>query len=148
MPPDKPLLVVADASVPAQWVLPDEETSPGAERLMTDVGSKQVTLLAPPPLAHELANALSVAVKRGRISDEDALLAWEAFSDLDMLFSAPERNVPPTLRQSLLPGVTAYDASYVALAESHQCTFFTADKRLAAALRGHSDRVRMITEYP
>lgn len=40
------------------------------------------------------------------------------------------------------------DASYVALAESHQCTFFTADKRLAAALRGHSDRVRMITEYP
>lgn len=28
------------------------------------------------------------------------------------------------------------------------CVFYTADKRLAAALRGHSDRVRMISEYP
>ena len=148
MTANRPALVVADACVLAQWLLPDEETCPGAERLMTDVGSKQVTLLAPPLLAHELANVLSAAVKRRRIPSEDALLAWQAFSNLGMLFGDPGRNGPTALELSLLPGVTAYDASYVALAESHQCIFYTADKRLAAALRGHSDCVKMITEYP
>lgn len=148
MTTNRPVLVVADASVLAQWFLPDEETCPGTERLMADVGSRHVTLLEPPLLADELINALSVAVKRRRIPDADSLLAWQAFSDLGMLFSSPGGHGTSILRLSLLPGVTAYDASYVALAENHQCFFYTADKRLAAALRGHSDRVRMISEYP
>ena len=147
MTPSRPVLVVADSSVLAQWILPDEETCPGAERLMTDVGSRHVTLLEPPLLAHELANTLSVAVKRRRMPDDDALLAWQAFSDLGMLFESPGGHGPLVLKLSTLPGVTAYDASYVVLAEDHQCAFYTADKRLAAALRGHSDHVRMITEY-
>ena len=148
MTANRPVLVVADASVLAEWFLPDEETCPGTERLMTDVGSRKVTLLEPPLLAHELTNTLSVAVKRRRIPNEDALLAWQAFSDLGMLFSDPGGHGPSILRLSLIPGVTAYDASYVALAEDHHCIFYTADRRLAAALRGHSDRVRMISEYP
>ncbi len=147
MTANRPVLVVADACVLARWVLPDVETCPGAERLMTDVGSKQVTLLEPPLLAHELAHALSVAVKRRRIASEDALLAWQAFSSLEILFADPGRGSPTALELSLFPGVTAYDSSYVALAESYRCIFYTADKRLAAALRGHSDCVKMIAEY-
>jgi len=145
---NKPILVVPDASVLAEWFLPDEGICPGSERLMADVGSRQVTLVAPPLLMHELANALSVAVKRRRITAEDAVLAWEAFSDLGILLAEPGRHGRSILRLSSLPGVTAYNASYVALAESHRCICYTSDKRLAAALRGHSDRVHLVSEYP
>lgn len=143
-----PLLVVPDASVLAQWVLPDEETCPGSERLMADVGGGLVTLVAPPLLMHELSSALSVAVIRRRIKTEDALLAWDAFSDLGILFAEPSRHGRSVLSLSSLPGVTAYDASYVVLAESYLCMCYTWDKRLVAALRGRTDRVRLVSEYP
>lgn len=146
-PRGEPVLIVVDASVLAQWIIPDEEICAGAERLMEDVGSKQVILLAPPLLTHEVANALSKAAKRGRIAVEDAALALRALSRLGILFGDPTRNDQATLRLSVLPSVTAYDAAYVALAEDNGCTFYTADKRLVAALCGHSDRVRLVAEY-
>lgn len=143
----RPTLVVADASVLAQWVIPDEEPCPGSERLMADVASGAVALLEPPLLVHELTNALSTAVRRGRMSRDDASLAWQAFVDLDMLFGLPEKGAASALRLSFLPGVTAYDASYVVLAESQRCPFYTADRRLAIALSGRSPWVRDISEY-
>lgn len=144
---DRPVLVIADTCVLAQWVLPDEETCPGAEKLLTDVGSKQVALLAPPLLIHELANSLSMAVKRRRITASDAELAWQAFSRLGIILEEPARSDTSTLRLSFLPGVTAYDASYAALAESRGCLLYTADRRMLAALCGHSEHVRPIAEY-
>lgn len=147
MATSSPVLVVPDASVLIGWVLPDEEDCPGSLRLMTDVGAKRVALVAPPLLVHELFSALSVAVRRRRITVEDALSAWDAFADLGILIVEPGRYGRSILALSSLPGVTAYDASYVALAESCGCACYTADKKLVAALRGHTGRVRLISEY-
>ena len=147
MATSSPVLVVPDASVLVGWVLPDEEDCPGSERLMADVGARRVAFVAPPLLTHELVSALSVAVRRRRITAEDALLAWDAFTDLGILIAEPGRHGRSVLALSSLPGVTAYDASYVALAEAYGCTCYTTDKRLVAALRGHTGRVRLVSEY-
>lgn len=143
-----PALVVIDASVLAGWLLPDEETDLGCEKLMSDFEAKCVALVAPPLLKHELMNALSVAVKRRRISPEDAVLAWNAFMDLGILFEDPDRIGGSVVALSSLPGVTAYDASYVALADSLGCPFYTLDEKLVTALRRHTDCVRLVSEYP
>ncbi len=143
-----PVLVVPDASVLAGWVLPDEEDCPGSERLMADVEAKRAALMAPPLLKHELANALSMAVRRRRITPEDAVLAWDAFMGLGILFAEPGRLGRSILALSSIPGVTAYDAAYVALAEAYGCTCYTLDRKLVAALRGRTDRVRLVSEYP
>jgi predicted nucleic acid-binding protein len=142
------VLVVPDASVLAGWVLPDEEDCAGSERLMADVEAKRAALMAPPLLKHELVNALSVAVRRRRITPEDAVLAWDAFVGLGILFADIDRLGRSVLALSSIPGVTAYDATYVAVAESYGCTCYTLDRKLVTVLRGHTDRVRLVSEYP
>jgi predicted nucleic acid-binding protein len=143
-----PALVVPDASVLVGWFLPDEECCPGSERLMADFEARRVALLAPPLLKHELMNTLSVAVRRRRLTREAAVLAWDAFMDLGILFAEPDRFGRLVMALASLPGVSAYDAAYVALAEWYSCTCYTLDKKLVAALRAHSDRVRLVSEYP
>lgn len=144
---DGPTLVVADASVLAGWALPDEEINPGSLRLKNDIASRRVTLLEPPLIMQELASALSVAVRRRRISTEDAVQAWEAFLHLGMVFGPVIDAEASALKMSFAPGITAYDASYIALAESQGCIFYTADRRLATTLSRRSETVRMISEY-
>jgi predicted nucleic acid-binding protein len=143
-----PVVVVPDASVLAGWVLPDEEDCAGSERLMADVEAKRAALMAPTLLKHEFMNALAVAVRRRRMAPEDAVLAWEAFMDLGILFAEPGRLGRSILALSSIPGVTAYDATYVAVAESYGCTCYTLDRNLVTVLRGHTDRVRLVSEYP
>lgn len=127
--------------------LPDEDERAGVDKLVDDLASRRVALLEPPILMHELASVLAVAVKRGRIAAEDASLAWRSFSEIGILFRNPENGGDRLIRLSLLPGVSAYDASYACLAEEYGCAFYTADGKLEAALRGQPVTVRPIAAY-
>ncbi len=91
MTSSNPALVVPDASVLVGWFLSDEECCPGSERLMADFEARRVALLAPPLLKHEIMNTLSLAVKRRRMAREAAVLAWNAFMDLGILFAEPDQ---------------------------------------------------------
>ncbi|NLA60490.1 MAG: type II toxin-antitoxin system VapC family toxin [Firmicutes bacterium] len=148
MTSSNPALVVPDASVLVGWFLSDEEYCPGSERLMADFEARRVALLAPPLLKHEIMNTLSLAVKRRRMAREAAVLAWNAFMDLGILFAEPDRFGRSVMALASLPGVSVYDATYVALAESYSCTCYTLDKKLVAAVRAHTNRVRLVSEYP
>ena len=118
MTSSNPALVVPDASVLVGWFLSDEECCPGSERLMADFEARRVALLAPPLLKHEIMNTLSLAVKRRRMAREAAVLAWNAFMDLGILFAEPDRFGRSVMALASLPGVSVYDATYVALAET------------------------------
>ena len=140
-----PLLVAIDASVLAQWILPDEDPNPGTLRLVNDVHAERVVLIAPRLLRAELANVLSVSVRRGRISAENATLCLEAISGLNLVFA--DIDVLAVTRFSLLAGISVYDANYVVVAERHRCVLYTADQRMIRATRPYSDRVRPISDY-
>lgn len=144
----KPTLIVADASVLAQWVLPGEDACPGVTRLIDDVLSEAVVLLVPSLFYSEISSILSVSVRRRRIDPIEADLGWQAIEGLNIVCSNRDATDPEITRLSLLAGISAYDASYVALAERHRCPFYTADRRLMEAMRDYSDLVRPIDEYP
>jgi predicted nucleic acid-binding protein len=78
----------------------------------------------------ELASALRRRVSAGRIDADDAWNALDTWRRLAVarypVFALLDRI------WALRDNVSAYDGSYVALAESLDCALVTADKRLAA----------------
>jgi predicted nucleic acid-binding protein len=79
----------------------------------------------------EVANALRRGVAASRIEPGDAWAALDRWRRLGMSRYA----VAPFLARvwELRENLSAYDASYVALAESLDCALFTADVRLGGA---------------
>jgi predicted nucleic acid-binding protein len=86
------------------------------------------------------------AQRRGRIGAEQA---WEILSSFEGLGI----ELLPVAWQPILPlaqrfGRSAYDAVYLALAESTRRPLVTADLRLYRAVQGHLSSVQWLGEYP
>ena len=126
-------MTVADASVVLKWVLPDEPFR-GEALSLRQLHFRGADLVAAPELLlYEAANALSTRY-------EEVALATEAFREIcaaELTLHALE--VPEFLGAIELAyryGISVYDASYVALAQSLRCRFVTTDERLLACLKG------------
>mgnify|MGYP001105870546 CR=1 FL=1 len=138
------MTVVVDASVALNWVIPQALT----ERSLLlwdrwqDAGER---LVAPPLFAAEVTNVLRVYVRRGPLTPAEAADA------LDVLLAT----VAGEERASIYPRAldlsnhyalpSAYDAVYLALAESLACEMWTADRKFAVAV-GRTGRVRLLTD--
>jgi len=131
---------VVDASVTFKWLIPDaaEEDVPAAKALLVDHMEGRARIIIPSLLYYEVGNILLFGRSRPPIE-----AALEALTDL---FSIPLEVVPvamasatETLRLASLRGLSYYDATYVALAETFDCPLITADRRLAQRARdtGH-----------
>ena len=90
-----------------------------------------VGLHAPHLLDVEVAQALRRYVREGEVESADAAAALEHLRALDIERHAHE----PLLARiwALRENLTAYDATYVALAEALDTTLLTCDRRLARA---------------
>lgn len=120
-------MIVIDASVLANALADDDEVGGAARREL-----RVASALAAP----DLVDVETVAVLRkrwlaGMIPDQRLS---DAIGDLERL----DFERVPTLRlmrraYELRANVTAYDATYVALAEALDCELLTADQRLARA---------------
>ena len=120
---------VIDASVVAAWLLPDE-TSPGAEAALERTVDD--TPLAPDLLLHEIRNILLMAERRSRIQPEDVQIALTRFDQLSIERAGDLdhiRVVDCARRHTL----SAYDATYLALAIETECPLATLDRKLMAA---------------
>jgi len=120
-------LIVVDASVLAN-ALADDQTD---GRLARDRLMSGGDLVAPDLVDVE---AVSVLRRRWLAGDMTARRFSAAIDDLEDL-SLTRFPTLPLMRRAyeLRANVTAYDASYVALAEQLPCTLVTADTRLAGA---------------
>lgn len=122
--------IVIDASVALKWFLPDEEYGTKALKLLGRYISGQLEMVAPSLLEYEVMNGLLIAGRRGRIKDEIVLLAAEGFMDLEIPLRDVRAFYPRIIEYSRTLALTAYDASYLALAEVEGCALVTADRRL------------------
>ncbi len=80
----------------------------------------------------EVANALLGYVRAGALTVEDGVSALDALGILPLQLHGPEL-ARAALRAALELGLSAYDGTYAALADSIGAPLVTADRRLAAA---------------
>ncbi len=122
--------VVMDASACGAWVLRDEGTA-HSMRLLELVQNGQLRLVVSELWWYEILSALRMAVARGRIEQA------EARRGLAVLIAVPKDAVPAgeqgaesILSMAFDTGLSAYDATHLALAHSRGIDLISEDTHL------------------
>ena len=125
---------VLDASVAAAWVLPDEDAAV-SDAALDRLGAE--TAKVPGLFWHELRNLLLSAERRGRI---DAGYADGSMARLRRLsiVSPAETDDREIMALARAHRLSAYDASYLALALREGCALASLDRRLNEAAAAES----------
>ncbi len=124
--------VVVDASIVAKWLVPE------------DLSSQALALrgrydFAAPDLLHaELANILWKKVRRGEISEDEALAGLHVFAHAEFLLEKCETLIRQALQLACQIDHPAYDCFYLCLAAKLDTVLVTADDRLLRRLAASS----------
>jgi predicted nucleic acid-binding protein len=127
--------VVLDASVILKWYLPDEHQGEAALDLLKQFVSDHLEIIAPFLMEYELMNGLMVARKRARIREDIIFSAIEGFTNLGIKLSGLSGQYSRIVYFFNSYNLSAYDASYLSLAESEKIPFITADEVLYKAVQ-------------
>ena len=124
--------VVLDSSATLAFLFGDER-SRSIEALFGDVATRGAVV--PALWRLEVANSLTVAVRRKRISQEyrDAALSDLAIFDIATDTKTHVHAWGATLQLASLTGLTVYDATYLELAQRRRLPLATLDAALAKA---------------
>ena len=128
------MTIVVDASIALAWVHGDEKTD-AAEMIFQRIGTTGAVVPVVWPM--EVANALTMAVRRGRTSPA---LRDRALTDLTEvpIRIDDETNAhawTATVKLADLHGLTVYDAACLELAQRRRLPLATLDTALARAAR-------------
>jgi len=128
--------IVVDASFIAPLLMPHPLAQKAAD-LIRHWKREYYRIVAPCFMPVEVVSALRQAVYGGRFDPQQALEAADMLMLLDIELVLPSREVlQSSLRWAERLGQSkAYDAQYVALAESLNADLWSADERLVNALR-------------
>lgn len=123
----------------------DSDRATALAQLWSDRGTQ---LTAPSLMPFEVANALHRRVLRGELTVEVAAGLTRDLMTLGVAFHAtPDLHGRALELASHLKQGAAYDAHYLALAESLGCDMWTADRRFYRAVSLGVDSVRWIGEF-
>jgi predicted nucleic acid-binding protein len=136
---------VVDASVAVKLYL-REELSDLAEALF-EAGSTR-SFFVPDIFYCECANIFWKSVRRSDIQPAHAQRSLHGLMSLVLFPVSSTDLVREALDLSLEYGITAYDASYVALSEELRIPLITADRKLIANLAGSGTAVRWLGDLP
>lgn len=138
--------VVLDASVILKWYLPDEEQGEEALDLLKRYISDDLEIIAPSLLEYEVINGLILARKRTRLSDDAILSAIEGFGNLGIRLLGFSGQYARLIYFCNTYRRSAYDASYLSVAESEKIPFITADEALYKAVKKDLHWVKRLGE--
>ena len=138
--------VIVDASLAFKWLVEEENSdrATALARLWDDEGTQ---VAAPPLMPFEVANALHRRVLRGEITVGIASDLMQDLMSLGITYHAtPNLHSRALALATQLKQGAAYDAHYLALAESLGCEAWTADQRFYRAANSYFDNMRWIGE--
>lgn len=119
-----------DASVGVKWLLSDEGDRPAALSLLDRYAAGEVELVAPDLFFWEVSNAVLIAVRRHRITREQAFEALHLLASLHITPISAGSLLEAAFPWALRLGLSAYDSAYLAVAESQGSPLVTADQKL------------------
>jgi predicted nucleic acid-binding protein len=125
--------LVIDASFAMAW-LGREREGPALAEFEARYHAGQMDLHAPELFVIETTNALWKAVRRQTRTVEESVVMFENLRDVPIQLHRHRDLAVPAFDLALRRGISAYEASYVALAVREVLPLFTADRKLAAAV--------------
>ena len=138
--------VVVDASLAIKWLV-EEEDSDRAHTMLQSWVAQDITRVSPYLMPFEVANALHRRVLRGELNVSQSALLLSRLLDSSLeLHHLPSLHVRALELATQLRQGAAYDAHYLALAESLDCELWTADQRFYRAASPNIGKVRWIGE--
>ena len=114
---------VVDASVVIKWVIEEPGT---AQALLL----RRHHLVAPDLLVAECANILWKKVRRGELSDAEAMIAARLLQRAEVDLQPMRGLLEAATKLAIALDHPAYDCIYLALAEVLSCAMVTADEQL------------------
>jgi predicted nucleic acid-binding protein len=141
-------LLVLDASVVIKAILPNPLQGHCLALVKT---FSKVQPVAPALWAYETTSAIAKTVHFKQITEAEGRQAFEQLNALGVQLSTPdlEQNQAAFEWTIRLKRAAAYDSYYLALAQSLDCPFWTADSRLFNALNEeHLKWMHWIEEIP
>jgi predicted nucleic acid-binding protein len=139
-------LVVVDASVVLKWQFNDEEYIPQATALRNDFYALgTIKAIAPHLLIYEVVNGIVTAARRKRLASDKAHEVMDNLMKLGIELKEVEPGV--VLELAIKHNLSAYDAAYLALAESESCELWTGDRPFYLAVRSEFSRIKWIGDY-
>ena len=126
------MAVVVDCSIWMKWLFEDEAT-PATAKLLESL--RDDSLVVPGLWLHEVASVLLVAERRGRISanDADEFVRMLRTLSLEIDYAGFDRAIRVSSQLARDHALTAYDATYLELADRMQLPLATLDVALAKA---------------
>ncbi|NOR13158.1 MAG: PIN domain-containing protein [Candidatus Aminicenantes bacterium] len=139
--------IVVDASVVLKWYLSDEIYGQDALEILDKYVSYEIEILAPSILEYEVLNGLLIAKKRGRFKEEMLVTAVEGFLGLEIEQKDISFFYPDVLFFSESHNLSAYDASYLAVANEEGALLVTVDKNLYNKVKTDLKWVKWIEDF-
>lgn len=124
--------IVIDASVTMAWCFEDE-ASEQTDELLDQL--RHEAAIVPALWQLEVANVLLIAERRNRISEAQATHFLDLVMRLPIRVDATPVDTAAIIAAGRRHGLSAYDASYLVLAERLAAPLATGDRSLAAAAR-------------
>ena len=139
--------VVVDASLAVKWLV-EEDDSDKAHAALRSWVAQDITRIAPHLMPFEVANALHRRVFRGELNVGDSTRMIARLLDSRLQLHQPSGlHIRALQLASHLKQSAAYDAHYLALAESFGCELWTADERFYRVASPGIDNVRWLGEF-
>ena len=120
-------MIVVDASAVNAMLLRE----PSGESVVEALEEEDM-FLAPALVLYEVGNALSMAVRRGRLSGDEAVAYSEKAAGLPWVLEthAGPARTRAVLELAIASGLTVYDAAFVELARLRGCPLVTLDREM------------------
>ncbi|MBI5651375.1 MAG: type II toxin-antitoxin system VapC family toxin [Chloroflexi bacterium] len=128
-------VVCVDAGLVIKFISPESDSAQ-VEALFARWKQDNVAMIAPAFAPAEMDSVLRQKVVRKELTSEVADAAFQLVCQLPITIDAEtdcRTRAWELAKQFELP--TVYDAVYLALAEAHQCDFWTADRKLFARVK-------------
>ncbi|MBD2312676.1 type II toxin-antitoxin system VapC family toxin [Desertifilum sp. FACHB-1129] len=141
-----PIKCVVDASVCIKQFVPDP-LSDKAQQLFAHLANPQNEIYIPDLFYIESANTLWRYVRAGQLTASQVQANLATLKALSLQVVSMAELMEEAVNIAIACGISAYDASYVALSQRVSAPLLTLDRRLVNALAIASFDVRLFTDF-